>query len=84
MTDTNLYLFGAPRLEYHNQPVAIDTRKALALCAYLLIAGKPQSRHKLAAVFRPDFDQILARGALCRTLSTLRRSAEATYSIRPL
>ena len=29
------YLFGVPRLEYKNKPVSIDTRKALALLAYL-------------------------------------------------
>ncbi len=72
MSDTRLYLFGPPRLEYQGQSVNIDTRKALALLAYLLIEGKPQSRDTLAALLWPESDQTAARGALRRTLSPLR------------
>ncbi|NQU30728.1 MAG: AAA family ATPase, partial [Anaerolineae bacterium] len=72
MPKTKLYLFGAPRLEYQNQTLPIDTRKALALLAYLLIEGKPQSRDTLATLLWPESNQTSARGALRRTLSTLR------------
>lgn len=77
MPDYRYFLFGAPRLEYQNQPVAIDTRKALALLAYLLIEGKPQSRDTLAALLWPESNQTSARAALRRTLSTLRSSLQA-------
>ena len=76
MPKTKLYLFGAPRLEYQNRLVAIDTRKALALLAYLLIEGKPQSRDTLAALLWPESNQTSARGALRRTLSTLRSALQ--------
>ena len=66
------FLFGTPRLEYLGQPVAIDTRKAFALLAYLLIENQPQSRDSLAALFWPESDQSAARSALRRTLSALR------------
>jgi len=72
MTAYQVYLFGAPRLEFEGQQVAIDTRKALALLAYLLLSGEPQSRDTAAALFWPESDQTSARAALRRTLSTLR------------
>lgn len=74
MSDYRLSLFGAPRLEYQGQPVAIDTRKALALLAYLLVEAKPQSRDTLATLLWPESNQALARAALRRTLSTLRNA----------
>jgi len=72
MSIYQVYLFGAPRLEFEGQQVAIDTRKALALLAYLLLSGEPQSRDTAAALFWPESDQSSARAALRRTLSTLR------------
>jgi len=74
MADYRFYLFGTPRLEYQNESVAIDTRKALALLAYLLIEGQPQSRDTLAALLWPDSSQSSARAALRRTLSPLRNA----------
>jgi len=74
MADYHFYLFGTPRLEYQNESVAIDTRKALALLAYLLIESQPQSRDTLAALLWPESDQTSARAALRRTLSPLRNA----------
>jgi DNA-binding SARP family transcriptional activator len=50
----------------------MDTRKATALIAYLAITAQPQSRDSLAALLWPDAGTERARGALRRTLSTLR------------
>ncbi len=72
MSAYRVYLFGAPRLEFQGQQVAIDTRKALALLAYLLLSGEPQSRDTAAALFWPESNQASARAALRRTLSALR------------
>ncbi|MFN2153339.1 MAG: BTAD domain-containing putative transcriptional regulator, partial [Anaerolineales bacterium] len=77
MPETRLYLFGAPRLEVQGQPVVIDTRKALALLAYVLIENQPQSRDTLATLLWPESDQSAARAALRRTLSPLRRALSA-------
>lgn len=50
----------------------MDTRKAIALLAYLAVTGQPEGRDRLAAMFWPDVASDRARGALRRTLSTLR------------
>jgi DNA-binding SARP family transcriptional activator len=50
----------------------MDTRKATALVAYLAVTGQPQARDSLAALLWPDAEAERARGALRRTLSTLR------------
>lgn len=72
----NLYLFGAPRLERDGKPVAMDTRKALALMAYLAITHQSHSRDALATLLYPDADQSRARASLRRTLSALNAALE--------
>lgn len=71
-----LHLFGSPRMEVDGAPVEVDTRKATALMAYLVISEKPQQRDTLALLLWPDYDQSSARAALRRTLSTLNRALE--------
>src|SRR5437764_1484973 len=74
MSSLKLYLFGPPRIERGNLLVHVDTRKAIALLAYL--AGQPglQSRDTLAILLWPEGDNISARAALRRTLSTLNQA----------
>jgi DNA-binding SARP family transcriptional activator len=52
--------------------VAFDTRKAIALLARLALADGPRSRESLCELLWPRHDPDRARGALRRTLSTLR------------
>jgi predicted ATPase/DNA-binding SARP family transcriptional activator len=66
-----LFLFGAPRLERGGAPVEIDTRKALALFAYLAVTRQSHSRDTLATLLWSEYDQTRARAALRRTLSVL-------------
>jgi DNA-binding SARP family transcriptional activator/tetratricopeptide (TPR) repeat protein len=65
------YLLGPPRIERAGKTVAVDTRKAVALLAYLAFTGRPQSRDHLATLLWPEADQTRARSALRRTLSSL-------------
>ena len=65
-------LLGPPRIERAGAPVEPDTRKAIALLAYLAVTGQAQGRDRLAALLWPEADQERARGALRRTLSALR------------
>lgn len=65
-------LLGPPRVEREGHAVEMDTRKATALLAYLSLGGKAQARDRLAAMFWPKAGTERARGALRRTLSTLR------------
>jgi DNA-binding SARP family transcriptional activator/tetratricopeptide (TPR) repeat protein len=70
-----LYLFGAPRLERDGLLVTTDTKKAVALMAYLVVTGRAHTRETLAALLWGDTDEQHARGALRRTLSVLRSAA---------
>ena len=54
--------------------MSVDTRKAVALLAYLALADRPHSRDALAELLWPGRDAEHARGALRRTLSTLRKA----------
>jgi DNA-binding SARP family transcriptional activator/tetratricopeptide (TPR) repeat protein len=65
-------LLGPPRVERAGTLVGFDTRKAMALLAHLALADRPRPRDALADLLWPDTDIEHARGALRRTLSTLR------------
>lgn len=54
------------------QPIRVDTRKAVAVLAYLSVAGT-QTRDHLAALLWPESDEARAKSALRRTLSVLNK-----------
>jgi DNA-binding SARP family transcriptional activator len=66
-------LLGAPRVERGGLPVTFETRKAMALLTYLAVAERPRPRAALCALLWPSQEADRARGALRRTLSTLRK-----------
>ena len=53
------------------KPVSIGRKKALALLAYVVVAGSAVSRDSLAALLWPDNDQTTARANLRRIISEL-------------
>ncbi|MGK2849685.1 MAG: AAA family ATPase, partial [Candidatus Limnocylindrales bacterium] len=53
-------------------PLVVDTRKAVAILVVLATDRRAYAREELAALLWPDSDDEAARGALRRTLSTLR------------
>lgn len=65
-------LLGPPRVERDGSLAAFDTRKAVALLAYLALADRPRPRDALADLLWPGTDPERARGALRRTLTSLR------------
>src|SRR5262249_39813536 len=67
-------LLGSPRIERDGSPLSVDTRKAIALLAYLAVTNQPHRRDALAAFFWPDYDQTHARATLRRTLSALNKA----------
>src|SRR3954451_23259371 len=67
-------LLGPPRGMRDGEPVAFDPRKAMALLAHLALADRPRPREALCELLWPNHDLDRARGALRRTLSTLRRA----------
>lgn len=72
MPRLTVHLLGTPDIRLDDRPVVVDTRKATALLAYLAVSQRPQSRDTLAALLWEEYDQASARGALRRTLSTLK------------
>jgi DNA-binding SARP family transcriptional activator len=67
----SIQLLGPVKVEVGGAPLAVDTRKATALLAYLAVTGRPQSRESLAALLWPEANGADARAALRRTLSVL-------------
>jgi len=65
-------LLGPVLVTVDGEPLAVDTRKAVALLAWLAVARRPASREALAALLWPDSDGPDSKGALRRTLSVLR------------
>ena len=75
-SDLELALLGTPRVTRAGTAVSLDTRKAVALLAYLAITGEAQGRDSLAALLWPDYPQERARAALRRTLSVVNTATE--------
>jgi DNA-binding SARP family transcriptional activator len=73
---TKILLLGTPRIEHNGVPVEVDTRKAIALAAYLAITGQSHTRDALASLLWPEYNQSRARAALRRTLSSLGKARE--------
>ena len=71
MFRTRISLLGAPRIEHDGVPVEVDTRKAIALVAYLAVTRQSHTRDALAGLLWPEYNQSRARAALRRTLSSL-------------
>ncbi len=65
-------LLGPPQVLRDAVPVRFDTRKAVAVLAHLALSGGPRPRDAVADLLWPDHDLTHARGALRRTLSTIR------------
>jgi DNA-binding SARP family transcriptional activator len=77
MANLELTLLGAPKITRDGEPVEVDTRKAIALLAYLAVSGRAHTRDELANLLWPEYDHEHSRGALRRTLSTLRKALGA-------
>ena len=71
MSRTTVLLLGAPRIEHEGEPIEVDTRKAIALVAYLALNQGRYARDALVGLLWPEYNQTRARAALRRTLSSL-------------
>jgi predicted ATPase/DNA-binding SARP family transcriptional activator len=71
MSRLKLLLLGTPQIERDHTLVQVDTRKAIALAAYLAVTGEVHSREALAAFLWPDYDQERGYANLRRTLWSL-------------
>jgi predicted ATPase/DNA-binding SARP family transcriptional activator len=78
MSAVRLCLLGPPRLERDGKPVELDTRKTVALVAYLVMTGErpggeTHTREALATLLWPEVPPQRARANLRRSLSVLRK-----------
>jgi len=69
-----LNLLGPPRIERDGEPIKVDTRKAVALLAYVAITGESHRRDSLVNLLWPEYDHTRGRAALRRTLCALRKA----------
>lgn len=69
-----LQFLGAPLIERDGVAVAVDTRKAIALAAYLAVSGQAQGRETVAALLWPEYDAERALANLRRTLWSLNKA----------
>ncbi len=71
MEALKLHWLGLPRVELKGRPAKLETRKSLALLAYVSMGAEKCQREGLAAIFWPEATQQRALGNLRRTLSSL-------------
>src|SRR5215469_3708425 len=71
-----LRLLGTPEVSHAEQPLTLQTRKVLALLAYLAVEQGVHSRDKITALLWPESDEERGKASLRRALAYLRESLE--------
>ena len=66
-----VHLLGPPTIERNGRKAIVDTRKALALLAYLAVERSGHARASLIALLWPESDESHGRAVLRRTLHAL-------------
>lgn len=74
MSYLELRFLGPPEIERDGDEREVDTRKAIALAAYLAVTGRPHTRDALAALLWPEYDAERAYANLRRTLWSLNQA----------
>lgn len=74
MSSLKLFLLGPPRLECDGVLIEFNTRKNVALIAYLAVMGETHTREALTTLLWPELEPSRARAGLRRNLSTLRKA----------
>lgn len=81
MTELHIRLLGPPEIRVNQEPLDVDTRKAVALLAFLAVDRSRHQREALAALLWPEYDRDGARAALRRTLSNLRKALGGVFLV---
>jgi DNA-binding SARP family transcriptional activator len=72
-------LLGSPQIELDGAAIEVDTRKAIAMLAYLAMERGPVHRESLATLLWPESDSSRGRAALRRTLSALNKALDGRW-----
>jgi predicted ATPase/DNA-binding SARP family transcriptional activator len=73
-----LRLLGTPEVSHAEKPLTFQTRKVLALLAYLAVEQGVHSRDKITALLWPESDEERGKASLRRALAYLRESLDQT------
>jgi ABC-type transport system substrate-binding protein/DNA-binding SARP family transcriptional activator/MoxR-like ATPase len=76
-----LSLLGSPQVEHRGEPLKFDSRKILALVAYLAVTGESHNRESLITLLWPELEPSRARAGLRRNLSVLKKALEGEWLI---
>jgi len=84
MARVELFLLGMPRLRRDGVLLKLNTRKMMALVAYVAVSGleaqgRPHSRASLVALLWPDLEPSRALASFRRDLSLLRKALEGEW-----
>ncbi|MBI1882511.1 MAG: AAA family ATPase, partial [Chloroflexi bacterium] len=74
MSRLKLFFLGPPRIELDDTSLELESRKGVALLAYLAITGQSHSRDALSTLLWPDNDQHRARSYLRHGLWLLKKA----------
>lgn len=73
MSRLKLFFLGPPRIELDEASLELESRKGVALLAYLAVTGQSHSRDALSTLLWPDSDQHRARSYLRNVLWLLKK-----------
>jgi DNA-binding SARP family transcriptional activator len=74
MPDIQMQFLGPPQIMCDGKIITVNTRKAIALGAYLAVTNRRHNRDALIALLWPNLDQQRGRAALRTTLSVLKKA----------
>nr|WP_281721115.1 AAA family ATPase [Nitrosomonas nitrosa] len=80
MSRLELSTLGSLHIRYDGHSVKIERRHALGLFVYLAVTGIPQARDTLAVLFWPEHNEVDARAALRRMLSSINKPIPSVLS----
>jgi len=81
MSKLRISLLGRPQFEVDGKQIQINRRKSIALLTYLAVTGEQHGRDKLAGLFWPHAPRDLARAALRRSLTAIRREVGSEWIV---
>jgi hypothetical protein len=73
-----LKLLGTPEVSHAEKPLTVQTRKVLALLAYLAVEQEAHARDKITTLLWPESDEGRGKASLRRALAYLRACLDET------
>jgi ABC-type oligopeptide transport system substrate-binding subunit/DNA-binding SARP family transcriptional activator len=81
MPGLRMSFLGSPTLECDGVPLHFDSRKIVALVAYLAVTGESHRRESLVTLLWPELDPSRGRAGLRRNLSVLKKALAGEWLI---